>query len=638
MNIYLPDSSKLELTDGSTVFDCATTLSRGLAKNAVAGKINDTIVDLSAQLKEGDTVAILTFADTEGKEVFWHSTAHLMAQAVQALYPNTKVTIGPSIESGFYYDFGTETPFTPEDLLKIEKKMQELASQKMVFTRSTMTKEEAIAHFTDLGETYKVELIKDLDEKEYSIYTQGDSWHDMCRGPHLPTTGIIKAIKLLSTGGAYWRGNSDNDMLQRIYGISFPKKKMLDEYLELIEQAKKRDHRKLGKELDLFSFHEEGLGFPFWHAKGSILYNEVAEYSRKEHIKRDYDEVRTPTILNEELWHLSGHWDKYRDDMYFVNIDDKPHAIKPMNCPGGLLIYKNSPRSYRDLPIRNFEFGLVHRHEKTSAMHGLFRVRSFTQDDAHIFCTPDQIKTEINDVIDFISSVYNTMGFKDIFIELSTRPEKHIGSDEMWDTAEKALEEVLDEKGIDYQLNPGDGAFYGPKIDFHIRDSLRRSWQCGTIQLDFSMPERFGLEYNDSDGTKKTPVMIHRALLGSMERFIGILIEHYGGYLPTWLSPVQVKVMTISDKFLPYAKEVTTALKSAGIRAELDTRGEKVGFKIRDAETKKIPYMAVIGEKEQNDATVAVRLHGQGDQGTLSVDIFIAQLLSEIAEKRGHIE
>ncbi len=636
MKVYLPNGSELMLDDGATAFEAASIISRGLAQNALAAKINDVVVDLSRTLSDGDNLAILTFDDAEGKNVFWHSSAHILAEAVQNLYPGTKITIGPAIEAGFYYDFDKETPFTPDDLVKIETEIARIVSEKKPFVRCEMSREDAEKQFVASGETYKTELLADI-EGNPSFYSSG-SWSDMCRGPHVPNTGVVKAVKLLSVAGAYWRGDVTKKMLQRIYGVSFPKKKDLEEYLHLLEEAKKRDHRKLGKELDLFSFHDEGLGFPFWHAKGSIIYNEVANYSRGEHFKRNYDEVRTPVILNEELWHRSGHWDKYQENMYFVSIDDKAHAIKPMNCPGGLLIFKNSPRSYRDLPIRNFEFGLVHRHEKSSAMHGLFRVRQFTQDDAHIFCTPEQIEPEINDVIDFIFSVYQTMGFDDFFIELSTRPDKFIGDLEVWDVAEKALQSVLEAKGIKYKLNPGDGAFYGPKIDFHIRDSLKRSWQCGTIQLDFSMPKRFELEYADSDGTKKTPVMIHRALLGSMERFIGIMIEHYAGFLPLWLSPVQVKVMTISDKFNTFAEEVTAKLRSFGIRAEMDYRSEKVGYKIRDAETHKVPYMAVIGEKEMEAGSVSVRLHKKGDLGVLTVDTFIAQLQDQIVNKKAYEE
>jgi len=636
MKVYLPNGSELTLDNGATAFDAASIISRGLAQNALAAKVNDIIVDLSHQLSDGDNLAILTFEDAEGKSVFWHSSAHILAEAVQNLYPGTKITIGPAIETGFYYDFDKETPFTPDELVKIEIEIARIVSEKKPFVRCEMSREEAEKQFSASGETYKTELLADI-EGNPSFYSSG-SWSDMCRGPHVPNTGVVKAVKLLSVAGAYWRGDVTKKMLQRIYGVSFPKKKELDEYLFLLEEAKKRDHRKLGKELDLFSFHDEGLGFPFWHAKGSIIYNEVANYSRAEHFKRNYDEVRTPVILNESLWHRSGHWDKYQENMYFVTIDETPHAIKPMNCPGGLLIFKNSPKSYRDLPIRNFEFGLVHRHEKSSAMHGLFRVRQFTQDDAHIFCTPEQIESEINDVIDFIFSVYKTMGFDDFFIELSTRPDKYIGDLTVWDVAEKALQNVLEHKGINYKLNPGDGAFYGPKIDFHIRDSLKRSWQCGTIQLDFSMPKRFELEYADSDGTKKTPVMIHRALLGSMERFIGIMIEHYAGFMPLWLSPVQVKVMTISDKFNGFAEEVTAKLRSFGIRAEMDYRSEKVGYKIRDAETHKVPYMAVIGEKEMEAGSVSVRLHKKGDLGVLTVDAFIALLNDQIINKKAYEE
>ncbi len=634
MKVYLPDGNELVLDSGATAFDSAAAISRGLAKNALAAKVNDKLVDLNHLLVDGDNFSVLTFNDEDGKSVFWHSSAHMLAESVQNLFPGTKITIGPSVENGFYYDFDTETPFTPDDLVKIEKEMARIAAVKAPFVRSECSTESARKRFEEAGETYKLELLDGI-EGNPAFYSQGE-WSDMCRGPHVPHTGLIKAVKLLSVAGAYWRGDQNKKMLQRIYGISFPKKKELTEYLELLEEAKKRDHRKIGKELDLFSFHDEGAGFPFWHAKGSIIYNLIAEYSRQEHFKRNYDEVRTPIILNEELWHLSGHWDKYQENMYFVDIEERTHAIKPMNCPGGLLIYKNSPRSYRDLPIRNFEFGLVHRHEKSSAMHGLFRVRQFTQDDAHIFCTPEQIEKEINDVIDFIFSVYRTMGFDDFFIELSTRPDKYIGEESVWDAAETALEKVLETKEIKYQLNPGDGAFYGPKIDFHIRDSLKRSWQCGTIQLDFSMPKRFGLEYNDSDGQKKQPVMIHRALLGSMERFIGILIEHYAGFLPLWLSPVQVKVLTITDKFLPYAEEVTVLLREAGIRAELDRRSEKVGYKIRDAETHKIPYMAIIGEKEMEGGSVSVRLHKKGDLGALDVESFIETLKDQITNKKNY--
>lgn len=635
MKVFLPDGSSLDIADGLDIAACAAAISLGLAKNALAGKVNGNSVDLNYKLSDGDKVEIITFDSPEGKEIFWHSSSHLLAQAVQELFPNAKLAVGPAIENGFYYDFGDVEPFKPEDLLAIEKKMAEIVSQKKDYTRFTLPREDAKKYFESKNEKYKIELLEANIIGDPSFYSQGD-WQDMCRGPHLPNTGFIKAFKLTAASSAHWRPEQHKDnpiMMQRIYGISFPKKKELDDYLTLLEEAKKRDHRKLGKELDLFSFQEEGVGFPFWHTKGMIVYNEVADYSRKEHFKRGYGEVKTPVVLSENLWHKSGHWDKYKDNMYFVEIDEQPHAIKPMNCPGGLLIYKNSTRSYRDLPIRNFEFGLVHRHEKSSALHGLFRVRQFTQDDAHIFCTPEQIENEINDVIEFIFSVYKTMGFNDFFVELSTRPEKYIGDEKVWDIAEKSLQNVLESRKINYQLNPGDGAFYGPKIDFHIRDSLRRSWQCGTIQLDFSMPMRFELEYTDSDGQKKCPVMIHRALLGSMERFIGIMIEHYAGFLPLWLAPVQVKVIAVSDTFLPYAQEIFEKIKAAGLRAEIDTRNEKIGFKIRDAETHKIPFMIIIGEKEQTNGNISARLHGKGDLGAFDTNEFIAKLQKLISEK-----
>ncbi|MDR0304270.1 MAG: threonine--tRNA ligase [Chitinispirillales bacterium] len=638
MVVFLSDGSRIEIADGSSVADCATNISLSLSKNALAGVVNEKTVDLNHKLFDGDRISILTFDDDAGKEIFWHSSSHLLAQAVQELYPNAKIAVGPAIENGFYYDFGDVNPFTPQDLEAIEKKMMEISTQKKSFERSIISRKEAKEYFEQKGEKYKIELLEENIQGDPSFYEQGD-WKDMCRGPHLPNTGYIKAVKLFSTSSAHWRPERHKDnpvMMQRIYGISFPKKKDLDDYITLIEEAKKRDHRKLGKELDLFSFHDEGIGFPFWHTKGMVIYDTVAEYSRKEHLKHGYGEVKTPAVLSEELWHKSGHWDKYKDNMYFVEIDERPHAIKPMNCPGGLLIYKNSIRSYRDLPIRNFEFGLVHRHEKSSVLHGLFRVRQFTQDDAHIFCTPLQIEEEINNVIEFIFDVYKTMGFNDFFVELSTKPQNYIGEDSVWEIAEKSLQNVLENRKINYKLNPGDGAFYGPKIDFHIRDCLKRSWQCGTIQLDFSMPMRFELEYTDSDGQKKCPVMIHRALLGSMERFIGILLEHYAGFLPLWLAPVQVKVMAVSDTFMPFAENVFNKLKSADIRVEIDARNEKIGFKIRDAETHKIPYMLIIGEREQNDNSISVRLHGKGDAGQMKIDEFIAKLQKQISEKSGY--
>lgn len=624
MKIILPDGNIKEMPQGSSAMDLAKAISPKLAQAALAAKVNGVLFDLSRQLDDNQTVAIITFDDPEGKSIFWHSSSHLMAQAVQMLFPSAKIAIGPAIESGFYYDFDVEKPFTPDDLVAIEAKAKELASQKLDIKRGERECAQMREYFESKDEIYKLELLGDI-EGTPSIYSQGD-WVDLCRGPHLPNTGYIKAIKLLSTAGAYWRGSEKNKMLQRIYGISFPKQSMLDEYLKMLEEAQKRDHRKLGKELELFSFHQEGAGFPFWHPSGMVLYNLIADYSRKEHIKAGYQEVKTPIILNEELWRKSGHWDKYRDNMYFTEIDENVHAVKPMNCPGHLLIFKNSVHSYREFPIKMFEFGLVHRHEKSSALHGLFRVRQFTQDDAHIFCTPEQIEQQITEVIKFIVNMYRTFGFEDYKMELSTRPDKYIGSLEIWDKAESALQNVLDKQGYAYQLNPGDGAFYGPKIDFHIRDVLNRSWQCGTIQLDFSMPERLEIEYTAEDGLKKRPVMIHRALFGSMERFIGILLENYGGALPLWLSPVQLKILPVSDRFIEFAQKVKNEALNAGIRAEIDERSEKIGYKIRDAELYKVPCMVVVGEKEQESSSVSVRIHGKGDQGSIPLNQFINRL------------
>lgn len=625
MNVILPDGKSLSVPDGATAFEAAEAISPRLAKAALACRVNGVIRDLSSALSDGDSISILTFDDPDGKTVFWHSSSHILAQAVQELFPTAKIAIGPAIEGGFYYDFDTEKPFTPEDIIAIEKKFKEIAEAKTPFKRVECTLDEAKKLFGDKDEKYKLELIEAI-EGAPSLYSQG-GWVDLCRGPHVPHTGHIKAFKLLSVAGAYWRGSEKNPMLQRIYGVSFPKQSMLDEHLTLLEEAQKRDHRKLGKELELFSFHQEGVGFPFWHPKGMVLYNIVLDFCRREHIKAGYQEIKTPIILNEELWHKSGHWDKYKENMYFTQIDEATCAVKPMNCPGGLLVFGTVPHSYRELPLRFCEFGLVHRHEKSSALHGLFRVRQFTQDDAHIFCLPEQIEDEITKVIAFITFIYKTFGFEDYKIELSTRPEKYIGSIEIWDKAEAALKNVLEHQKIDYQLNPGDGAFYGPKIDFHIKDVLKRSWQCGTIQLDFSMPERLDIEYTAADGEKKRPVMIHRALLGSMERFIGILLENYGGALPVWLAPVQCRVLPISENFSEYGREVYNKLLESGIRAEIDERNEKVGYKIREAETKKVPFMLVVGEKERAAGTVAVRQHTKGDVGVKGLQEFIDGVL-----------
>lgn len=627
MNIVLPDGKHRTITDGATVLDFAKELSPQLAKNAIAAKVNSQLADLTRPLRDNDLVEILTFDSPEGKQVFWHSSSHVLAMAVQELFPTAKIAIGPAIESGFYYDFDTEKPFSPEDIASIEAKAKEIIQRKLDVSREEPSKSALADYYTKKGEIYKLELLNDI-EGTPSVYKQGD-WQDLCRGPHIINTSIIKAFKVLSIAGAYWRGNEKNKMLQRIYAISFPKQSMLDEYLTLIEEAQKRDHRKLGKELDLFSFHGEGAGFPFWHPKGVLLYNTIANFSRNLHLKAGYQEVKTPIILNEELWHRSGHWDKYRENMYFTTIDEAIHAVKPMNCPGHLLVYRNSAHSYRDFPLKFFEFGLVHRHEKASVLHGLFRVRQFTQDDAHIFCTPEQIEEQITNVMFFIMNMYKVFGFDSYKIELSTRPEKYIGSLDMWEKAEAALKNVLDHQKIPYQLNPGDGAFYGPKIDFHIKDVLKRSWQCGTIQLDFSMPERFELEYTDADGQHKRPVMIHRALFGSMERFIGILLENYGGALPFWLAPVQIKLLPISDRFIEFAAKIVKDLQDNGIRAELDDRSEKVGYKIRDAEVKKTPYMAIVGEKELASNSVSIRKHGEGDKGSFAISEMITMLQNE---------
>jgi threonyl-tRNA synthetase len=631
MNIILPDNSVKNLPENATGIDAAQSIGPRLAKEALAIKVNGRPCDLAAVLPDNARIAVLTFDSDEGKSVFWHTSSHILAQAVQELFPSAKIAIGPAIENGFYYDFDVDHPFTPQDLQKIEARCREIVDKKIPIERMECSRDEAGDYFNGKSEPYKVELLNDI-EGSPSVYRQGQ-WQDLCRGPHLPNTGYVKAMKLLNVAGAYWRGSEKNKMLQRIYGISFPKQAMLDEHLKLLEEAQKRDHRKLGKELDLFSFHAEGAGFPFWHGRGMTLYNAIMDFCRSEHRNAGYEEVKTPMILNEELWRRSGHWDKYRDNMYFTTIDEVTHAVKPMNCPGGLLIYKNSPHSYREFPLKFCEFGLVHRHEKAGVLQGLFRVRQFTQDDAHIFCLPDQIERQISEVIDFIIHVYGVFGFTDYKMELSTRPENFIGSPEIWDRAEAALKKVLDDKKIVYKVNVGDGAFYGPKIDFHIKDCLKRSWQCGTVQLDFMMPERFELEYADADGTKKRPVMVHRALLGSMERFIGILLEHYGGALPLWLSPVQVCVIPISEKFLDYAKEVHAQCVAAGLRVELDARPEKMGYKIREAETKKVPYMAIVGEKEVLAKSVSARAHGRGDLGSVPISQFVEQLMTETKQK-----
>jgi threonyl-tRNA synthetase len=631
MNVILPDSSTKSFPDNSTGLDIAQSLGHRLAKDALAVRVDGVLRDLSLPVADHSKVEIITFDSDAGKSVFWHTSSHILAQAVQELFPSAKITIGPAIENGFYYDFDVDHPFTPLDLQVIEKKCREIIDAKIPLTRIECTDAEARNYFSEKVEPYKLELLDDVEGKP-SMYRQG-AWQDLCRGPHLPHTGYVRAIKLLNVAGAYWRGSEKNKMLQRIYGISFPKQSMLDEHVRLLEEAQKRDHRRLGRELDLFSFHAEGAGFPFWHGNGMTLYNIILDFCRREHRRAGYHEVKTPMILNEELWRRSGHWDKYRDNMYFTTIDDVVHAVKPMNCPGGLLIYRNSPHSYREFPIKYCEFGLVHRHEKAGVLQGLFRVRQFTQDDAHIFCLPEQIIPELDSVIDFIVHIYRTFGFSEYTMELSTRPEKFIGSIEVWDRAESALKEALDGKKMPYKINAGDGAFYGPKIDFHIKDCLGRKWQCGTIQLDFAMPERFELEYTDSNSQKMRPVMIHRALLGSMERFIGILLEQYGGALPLWLAPLQVQIIPISEKFVEYAGVVSKECAAAGLRCSIDDRPEKMGFKIREAELRKVPCMAIVGEKESGSNLVSMRYHGRGDLGTVSLAQFVEQLIAEVTHQ-----
>lgn len=632
MKIKLKDGSIKEYESKTAVIDIARDLSEGLARAATAAKINGELVDLRTVVDKDSELEILTFNSEDGKGAFFHTTSHILAQAVKRLYPETKLAIGPSIEHGFYYDLDRETPFAAEDLEKIEAEMKKIVKENLPIERFTKTREDAIAYFKEKGEIYKVELIEDLPEgEEISFYSQGE-FTDLCAGPHLMTTKPVKAFKLTSLAGAYWRGSEKNKMLTRIYGVSYPKKAELEEYLHMMEEAKKRDHRKLGRELGLFMMCEEGPGFPFFLPKGMVLKNTLLDYWRELHKKMGYVEISTPIILSRHLWENSGHWDHYKDNMYTTVIDDEDFAVKPMNCPGGMLVYKSEPRSYKDLPLRAGEIGLVHRHEKSGQLHGLMRVRCFSQDDAHIFMTPEQIRGEIKGVVGLIDEVYSLFGFK-YHVELSTRPEDSMGSDEDWQMATDGLRGALEDLGMDYVVNEGDGAFYGPKIDFHLEDSIGRTWQCGTIQLDMQMPQRFDLEYTGADGEKHRPIMIHRVAFGSIERFIGILIEHFAGAFPTWLSPVQVKVLPISDKYMEYGKKVREVLDKAGIRAEIDTRAEKIGYKIREAQMNKIPYMLVVGAKEEEAGVVSVRSRFAGDEGQKGLDDFICDLKKEIEAK-----
>ena len=638
MKVTLKDGSVKEYAQAMSVIDIAKDLSEGLARAACAGEVDGEVVDLRTVVDHDAAVNILTAKDEKGLAALRHTTSHVMAQAVKRLYPNTKLAIGPSIADGFYYDMEFETPLTSDDFEKIEAEMKKIVKEDLKIERFTLPREKAIEFMKEKEEPYKVELIEDLPEgEEISFYQQGE-FVDLCAGPHLMSTKEVgKAFKIMSLAGAYWRGDEHNQMLTRLYATAFAKKDELEAYITMMEEAKKRDHRKLGKELGLFMMHEAGPGFPFFLPKGMVLKNTLLDYWREIHRKAGYVEISTPVILNRSLWETSGHWDHYKNNMYTTVIDGEDYAIKPMNCPGGVLVYASEPRSYRDLPLRMGALGLVHRLEKSGQLHGLMRVRCFTQDDAHIFMTPEQIKDEIKGVAGLINEVYSLFGFQ-YHVELSTRPEDSMGSDEDWEMATDALRSALDELQLPYVVNEGDGAFYGPKIDFHLVDCIGRTWQCGTIQLDFQLPQRFELEYVGADGEKHRPIMIHRVVFGSIERFIGILIEHFAGAFPTWLAPVQVKVLPISDKYMDYAQNVLNKLTEAGIRAEVDTRAEKIGYKIRAAQTAKIPYMLVVGQKEEEENTVSVRSRAAGDEGARSLDTFIADILKEIETKENRVK
>ena len=632
MKITLKDNVVKEFDSAMSVLDIAKSISEGLARNACAGIVDGEVKDLRYVVDKDAEVSICTFEDEAGKIAFRHTTSHILAQAVKRLYPEVKLAIGPAIADGFYYDFDKEKAFTPEELEAIEAEMKKIVKEDLPIERFELPRAEAIKYMEEREEPYKVELIQDLPEDAViSFYKQGD-FTDLCAGPHLMSTKPVKAIKLTSVAGAYWRGSEKNKMLSRIYGTAYPKASELEAYLTMMEEAKKRDHRKLGKELKLFTMLEEGPGFPFFLPNGMVLKNTLLDYWRQIHKEAGYVEVSTPLILNRDLWYRSGHWEHYKDNMYTTVIDDEDYAIKPMNCPGGVLVYDSEPRSYRDLPLRMGELGLVHRHEKSGQLHGLMRVRCFTQDDAHIFMMPEQIRDEIKGVVALIDEVYQLFGFK-YHVELSTRPEDSMGSDEDWELATEGLRGALNDLGLDYVVNEGDGAFYGPKIDFHLTDSIGRTWQCGTIQLDMQLPQRFELEYTGADGEKHRPIMIHRVAFGSIERFIGILIEHFAGAFPTWLAPVQVKVLPISDKHLEYGQKVLDTLNAAGIRAEIDTRAEKIGYKIREAQMQKIPYMLVVGAKEEEENLVSVRSRFAGDEGQKSLDEFVASVTEEIATR-----
>ena len=632
VKIILPDGSAKEYAAGTTLGEAVKQLSNSLAKKVLAANVNGELTDLREELVDGSEVAFLTFEEDGGKHTLRHTASHILAQAVKRLWPEAKLAIGPAIDKGFYYDIDMEHTLTPEDLGKIEKEMSRIVKENLPITKSVMSRQEAIEFFKSKNEDYKVELIQDLPEDAViSCYSQGD-FIDLCAGPHVASTGKVKAFKLQSIAGAYWRGDEKNKMLQRIYGTAFEKKEDLDAYLHLLEEAAKRDHRKLGKELGLFVIKEEGPGFPFFLPKGMALRNELENFWREVHHEFDYEEIRTPIILNKQLWETSGHWFHYRENMYTTIIDDEEYAIKPMNCPGGILVYQNEMHSYRDFPLRYAELGLVHRHELSGALHGLFRVRAFTQDDAHVFMLPDQMQSELMKVIELFDRIYSQFGLK-YHVELSTKPDNAMGDDAIWEAATEALRNAIEAKGIPYVINPGDGAFYGPKLDYHIEDSLGRTWQCGTIQLDMNLPERFQIEYVGEDGQKHRPIMIHRACFGSMERFIGILTEHYAGAFPTWMAPVQVKILPISEKHVEYAKALAKQMHRDYVRVEVDDRSEKIGYKIRQAQMAKVPYMLVVGDKEVEEGTVNVRKHGGDELGSVPFEEFFNSIKIEIKER-----
>ena len=632
VKIILPDGSAKEYAAGTTLGDAVKQLSNSLAKKVLAANVNGELTDLREELVDGSEVAFLTFEEDGGKHTLRHTASHVLAQAVKRLWPEAKLAIGPAIDKGFYYDIDLEQNLTPEDLGKIEKEMSRIVKENLPITKSVMSRQEAIEFFKSKNEDYKVELIEDLPEDAViSCYAQGD-FIDLCAGPHVASTGKVKAFKLQSIAGAYWRGDEKNKMLQRIYGTAFEKKEELDAYLHLLEEAAKRDHRKLGKELGLFVIKEEGPGFPFFLPKGMALRNELENFWREVHHEFDYEEIRTPIILNKQLWETSGHWFHYRENMYTTIIDDEEYAIKPMNCPGGILVYQNEMHSYRDFPLRYAELGLVHRHELSGALHGLFRVRAFTQDDAHVFMLPDQMQSELMKVIELFDRIYSQFGLK-YHVELSTKPDNAMGDDAIWEAATEALRNAIEAKGIPYVINPGDGAFYGPKLDYHIEDSLGRTWQCGTIQLDMNLPERFQIEYVGEDGQKHRPIMIHRACFGSMERFIGILTEHYAGAFPTWMAPVQVKILPISEKHVEYAEQLAKQMHRDYVRVEVDDRSEKIGYKIRQAQMAKVPYMLVVGDKEVEEGTVNVRKHGGDELGSVPFEEFFNSIKIEIKER-----